>query len=94
MTAYNKFENSAVYPKEEFWEMMKDSSPDRTLETEFILSFCEGLTKNQKKWVLYTALDFLSVKEIAEKEQVSLSAVKAWRKGAREKLKGVLEFVD
>lgn len=94
MTSCNQYESRSVYPKEEFWEVIKDESPDRTLETEFIQSFCGDLTENQKKWVLYTALDFLSVREIAEREHVSVSAVKAWRKGAKEKLKGQLEFVD
>lgn len=94
MTSSNQYESRSVYPKEEFWEVLKDESPDRTLETEFIQSYCKKLTDNQRKWVLYTALDFLSVREIAEREHVSVSAVKAWRKGAREKLKGQLEFVD
>lgn len=93
LTSKNKHENSNVYPEEEFWEFIQDESPDRSFETEFILSFCDGLTENQKKWVLYTVLDFLSVREIAEKEKVSVSAVKAWRKGAQEKLKGKLEFL-
>ncbi|WP_396106266.1 sigma factor-like helix-turn-helix DNA-binding protein [Cytobacillus firmus] len=33
----------------------------------------------------------LSVREIAEKERVSLSAVKNWRHGAREKLKKIMQ---
>lgn len=94
LTSSSRYESRNVYPKEEFWGTLKEESPDRALETEFILSFCEGLTENQQKWVLYTALDFLSVREIAEKEHVSISAVKAWRKGAKEKLKGQLEFID
>lgn len=94
LTSSSKHESRNVYPKEEFWEVIKDESPDRALETEFIQSYCKSLTDNQQKWVMYTALDFLSVREIAEKEHVSVSAVKAWRKGAREKLKGQLEFRD
>ena len=73
---------------------MADESPDHSFAKEFILSFCDGLTENQKKWVLYTVIDDLSVKEIAEKENVSVSAVKAWRRGAKQKLKGKLEIID
>jgi DNA-directed RNA polymerase specialized sigma24 family protein len=38
---------------------------------------------------MYTALRDFSVKEIAEIEKVSVSAVKNWRAGAREKMKGL-----
>jgi DNA-directed RNA polymerase specialized sigma24 family protein len=40
---------------------------------------------------MLTVLGGLSIKEIAAKEKVSISAVKLWRKGARDKLKVVLE---
>lgn len=94
LTKAHKQETRSVYPEEEFWDSLGDNSHEPAMETEFILSFCGHLTENQKKWVLYTAIDFLSVKEIAEIEQVSVSAVKSWRKGAREKLKGRLIFIE
>lgn len=94
LSSTNRHETRNVYPKEEFWEVMADESPDDSLAREFILSFCDELTENQKKWVLYTVIDDLSVKEIAEKENVSISAVKAWRRGAKQKLKGQLEIMD
>jgi DNA-directed RNA polymerase len=76
-----------VYPDEEFWDLFVDSFWDDPLEKEILLSYCTTLTPNQKKWLLYTICDHLSIKEIAELEKVSLSAVKGWRSGAREKVK-------
>ncbi|WP_389361696.1 sigma-70 family RNA polymerase sigma factor [Cytobacillus spartinae] len=87
MTRTNKHENQNVYPKEEFWELIEDSKVTPSLEAELILSLCEDLTPNQKKWVLYTAIADFSLNDIAKLEKVSPSAVKAWRKGAQEKLK-------
>ncbi|MBU8915104.1 sigma-70 family RNA polymerase sigma factor [Bacillus sp. FJAT-29953] len=75
-----------VYKEEEFWGTVPDWQPDRTLEKEILLSYCQMLTPNQRKWIMYTIHDGLSVKEIAEKELVSVSAVKQWRMGARSKL--------
>lgn len=83
----SKYEEKCVLPKEEFWETVEDIIIDHPLEEESILSYCTTLTPNQKKWVLYTTLNDLSIKEIAKKEQVSMSAVKSWRAGAKEKLK-------
>nr|WP_249366577.1 sigma-70 family RNA polymerase sigma factor [Neobacillus rhizophilus] len=71
----------------EFWGTVPDWQPNRTLENEILLSYCEVLTPHQQKWLLYTIHDGLSVKEIAEKEKVSVSAVKQWRMGARGKLR-------
>lgn len=79
-----------VHPSEEFWELAGEAAEDETLTELLLLSYCSSLTENQKKWVLYTCLDSLSIKEIAEKEKVSISAVKSWRKGAKEKLKSEL----
>lgn len=92
MTKKNKHEERNVYPKEEFWNAIEDTSPEQPFEVKFLLSYCETLTDNQTKWVLYTCIDHLTIKEIALKEGVSESAVKAWRKGAKKKLKGCLEI--
>ncbi|QED49679.1 sigma-70 family RNA polymerase sigma factor [Cytobacillus dafuensis] len=94
MTRQNKHDERSVYAKEEYWEGIEDNSLEQPFEVKFLLSYCEGLTDNQKKWVLYTCIYQLTVKEIALKEGVSVSAVKAWRKGAKEKLKGSLEIRD
>ncbi|MFC4557643.1 sigma-70 family RNA polymerase sigma factor [Virgibacillus kekensis] len=54
----------------------------------------EGLTTNQQKWVNYYILEDKSVKEIAELEGVSESAVKSWGRQARKKLKDVKVYVQ
>lgn len=79
-----------VYPKDEFWKTIADWLPDRALEREILFSYCEILTPNQQKWLLYTFWEGLSIKEIAELEKVTVSAVKQWRTGAREKIKVVI----
>lgn len=92
MTKTNKREERSVYPKEEFWELIEDPQIEKPFEVSFLLTYCKSLTENQTKWVLYTCIDDLTIKEIAEKEQVSVSAVKSWRKGAKEKLRDRLEI--
>jgi DNA-directed RNA polymerase len=79
-----------VYPDEEFWDHVEDSYWDDPLQREILLSYCTTLTPNQKKWLLYTMCDRLSIKEIAKLEKVSLSAVKGWRSGTREKVKNLV----
>ncbi|AIE61405.1 sigma-70 family RNA polymerase sigma factor [Bacillus methanolicus] len=91
LTKANKHEERNIYPKEEFWEFIVDPITEDPFEVNFLLSYCEPLTPNQTKWVLYTFLDGLTIKEIAEKENVSVSAVKSWRKGAKEKLRESLK---
>lgn len=92
LTVRKKCEDVSVTPKEEFWELIEDENGQQPLEKENVLSYCTRLTDNQKKWVLYTALADMSIKEIAEFENVSMSAVKAWRKGARDKLIGTIKL--
>jgi RNA polymerase sigma factor (sigma-70 family) len=87
MTKSKLHEERNVYPKDEFWELVEDPHSDLPLAENLLLSYCNNLTKNQSKWLLYTVINNLTVKEIAKKERVSISAVKAWRVGAREKLR-------
>jgi RNA polymerase sigma factor (sigma-70 family) len=87
LTNASKLEEHFVIPKEEYWGKVEGYLEEHPCEIQMLLSYCEGLTENQTKWVLYTFVDDLSVKEIATREKVSISAVKLWRKGAREKLK-------
>ncbi|RSD27008.1 sigma-70 family RNA polymerase sigma factor [Mesobacillus subterraneus] len=95
MSRNNKREERSFSPKEEYWESLVEENPDSPLEIEFLLSYCETLTEKETKWVIYTCVDFLSIKEIAEREHVSMSAVKQWRKGAKKKLrKEFLEVMD
>ncbi|MDW2876587.1 MULTISPECIES: sigma-70 family RNA polymerase sigma factor [Bacillaceae] len=92
MTRTNREAEHKVYAKEEFWENIEGADSRVPFEKKLILSYCGELTDNQTKWVLYTVLEDLTVPEIAERERVSLSAVKAWRKGAKERLKGSREI--
>lgn len=94
LTKNSKNDERNVYPKEEFWDVIEDPFIEQPFEKKFLLTYCEALTENQTKWVLYTCIDGLTVAEIAEKEGVSVSAVKAWRKGAKSKLKGHLTIRD
>jgi RNA polymerase sigma factor (sigma-70 family) len=75
------------YPKNEFWENAVAPYTEEPLEEDILVQHCHTLTPNQGKWLLLTVVEGLSVSEIAEKEKVSLSAVKSWRKGSRDKLK-------
>lgn len=87
LTKQRKYdENNTATTKAEFWESLVDDRLEIPLELENILEYCTSLTEPQKKWALYTALADLSIQQISEIENVSVSAVKAWRKGAREKL--------
>jgi RNA polymerase sigma factor (sigma-70 family) len=89
LTTDSRMEERMVFPsKEEFWELIEDDHPKEALTRELVLSYCDFLTKNQTKWVVYTAINMLTISEIADLENVSLSAVKKWRKGAMEKLRG------
>lgn len=73
--------------------MIEDTSPAPSPElTQELYKKCGMLSENQMKWLQYTLYDGLSIREIAEKEGVSLSAVKNWRQGAREKLKKILQL--
>lgn len=86
LTKEAKHDERTAFPTEEFWYMIEDGNIDQPLELETILSYFNELTEKQKKWVVYTALGY-STKEIAEKEKVSLSAVKGWKQGAKAKFK-------
>ncbi|MCM3322732.1 MULTISPECIES: sigma-70 family RNA polymerase sigma factor [Cytobacillus] len=78
-----------VVAEEEFWLLVvgDETSDDSTVELEF-LRVCRGcLTEKQFKWVWYTLMYDHSIREIAIKEGVSISAVKQWREGARKSLR-------
>jgi RNA polymerase sigma factor (sigma-70 family) len=91
----NRHLDQTVSPKEEYWETIEEQNPVIPLETEILLSYCQDLSEKETKWVIYTCVEFLSVREIAKKENVSVSAVKQWRNGAKRKLQGgLLEIID
>ncbi|MCK1992680.1 sigma-70 family RNA polymerase sigma factor [Peribacillus muralis] len=60
---------------------------EEAFNIENIVSYAEGLTLNQQRWLLQTYLQNKTVTEIAEKYLVSPSAVKSWRKSALAKLR-------
>ncbi|MBT2687384.1 sigma-70 family RNA polymerase sigma factor [Bacillus sp. ISL-47] len=84
-------EGRSVVPDEEFWTLMECPLTDQPLKEKMILSYCEGLTTNQTIWVTSTFLYNLSTNEIAEQHQVTVSAVKAWKKGALTRLRTILQ---
>ncbi|WP_080872518.1 sigma factor-like helix-turn-helix DNA-binding protein [Oceanobacillus timonensis] len=45
------------------------------------------MTDRQKRWFCHAIVDGLSNQEIADKEEVSLEAVKSWAKSAKRKLR-------
>jgi RNA polymerase sigma factor (sigma-70 family) len=76
-----------AYPDAEFWDLVADDSLADRLASETLLTYFQPLTDNQKKWVFCTFIEMMKISEIAEREQVSPSAVKKWRNGAKSKLK-------
>ncbi|GIN22213.1 MAG TPA: RNA polymerase subunit sigma-24 [Bacillus bacterium] len=91
LTRQSKVEEGTVYPDEAFWEMRKDEREQPPLQLTTLLSYCVGLTKKQENWVVYTFYLGMSMREIADEEKVSLSAVKKWRAGAIKKIRLNLE---
>ncbi len=87
LTRHSKENISTVNPSEEYWNAIEDESPFSPLEDEIILSYCKGLTESQTKWVVYSFINMMTIQEISHMEQVSISAVKKWRRGALEKLR-------
>lgn len=65
-----------------------------TLETDFdpylLRQIQKNLTQNQMKWFILFVLQDLSVKEIAEKEGVTIDAVKNWARLAKPKIRKLL----
>ncbi|MEK4669255.1 sigma-70 family RNA polymerase sigma factor [Niallia sp. FSL R7-0271] len=84
----SKEEQQTVYPEEAFWETA--GSHMLTLDEHYIQTLCSTLTAKEAKWVSYFSIQQLTIAEIAAKEHVSKSAVKAWKKGAVEKLRKIL----
>lgn len=79
------------YSSEEFWALMESPILYRE-EEDYIKDLCKELSERETTWVIATFVHQMTVEEIAQNERVSPSAVKWWRKGAKEKLKRILEF--
>lgn len=85
MTKRNKHMEHYVCIDDEKWELIPDSNCQLPFEWEDLN--CEELTNKEKKWLMYTVIYGLSVKEISTLENVSQSTVKLWRSGARKRLR-------
>jgi DNA-directed RNA polymerase len=85
MTKRNKHDEHYVSVDDESWALIPDLSCKLPFEWEDL--DCEGLTDKEKKWLIYTVIQGLTIKEIATIENVSPSAVKLWRSGARKRLR-------
>jgi RNA polymerase sigma factor (sigma-70 family) len=94
LTKSKQLEERILYPMEEFWTKIEEPQAVATIEDTLLFSYRKVLTENQYKWLSYTIRDGQSVKEIAKKEHVSPSAVKAWRAGARERLQRLMREGD
>lgn len=83
-------EERYVFPDEEYWDVVQG---EQNLEIDIQLLFNQfpELNQRQKQWCIYTFQDGLTVREIAERENVSLSAVKKWRSTAKEILRKTLK---
>ncbi|WP_404330250.1 sigma-70 family RNA polymerase sigma factor [Mesobacillus maritimus] len=89
LTKRKKDEEHTFYADGEFFEVFEDSNEKLPDEESILLNICRQyqLTENQTKWVLYNVYKGLKNTKIASIENVSVSAVKAWRAGAIRKLK-------
>lgn len=86
MSQNNQINERLIHPKEEYWESI-EGQESLYLEKETINAYCKGLTEKETKWVMAMSIGQLSIKELAERENVSVSAVKQWKSGAIRKLK-------
>ncbi|MFK4998639.1 sigma factor-like helix-turn-helix DNA-binding protein [Bacillus sp. N9] len=89
LSKHRKVEEASVYPDEEFWEMVDDADVDVPFELATLLSYCANLSERQKQWVVYTFYYDMTMKDIAEREGVTVSAVKKWKAGAIERIRGI-----
>lgn len=71
---------------DEMLEVIADPNEQYLLEREEVLSYCQGLTEKQLKWVMLGILENKKPQEIAEIEAVSVENVKGWRKSALKKI--------
>jgi RNA polymerase sigma factor (sigma-70 family) len=91
---HHKYETRTEPFDSSLLEMIKDpfSMHEEAFATDNILTYTEGLTLNQQRWLLQTYLENKTVTEIAMIYQVTAAAVKSWRKSALNKLRKQLIF--
>jgi RNA polymerase sigma factor (sigma-70 family) len=87
MNQTNQWQERNIFPEIGFFDLVEDHDNTPLFEKETFRTYCEGLTGKEAKWVIASFIEQLSNKEIAEREKVSVSAVKQWKLGALTKLK-------
>ncbi|MCJ7843375.1 sigma-70 family RNA polymerase sigma factor [Lederbergia sp. NSJ-179] len=75
LTKDKQIEERNVYPDEAFWENTVEEE-EQWLEQEHLQNYCVGLSDKQKQWVIDTFYKGMTTRDIAEKEKLSLSAIK------------------
>jgi RNA polymerase sigma factor (sigma-70 family) len=83
-----------VCPEDEYWELVEDPHDSQSLEEDFLQTYGQNLTEKETKWLVMACFNGLSIKEIAEIENVTISAVKLWRTNARKKLREQLSLFE
>jgi RNA polymerase sigma factor (sigma-70 family) len=94
MAKNNKLSERYVYPDQEYWELITDKSDVLPFEEEFLLTYGKTLNEKETNWLIKACFTGLSIKEIAESEGVSESAVKQRRMSARKKLLKQIKTID
>ncbi|MFD1608854.1 sigma-70 family RNA polymerase sigma factor [Oceanobacillus luteolus] len=80
ITSGNRSSNSSLIPIPEM----------KIIDEKLWKDVFSHLTVKQRKWVYYAIIRDMPLKEIADKEGVTVEAVKSWGKQARKKLRKVL----
>ncbi|MFZ3588991.1 sigma-70 family RNA polymerase sigma factor [Bacillus sp. DJP31] len=79
-------------------EVLIDTTEDQQLtlplEQETILDYCEGLTKEQRRWVILHFIECKGQNQIAKQLGVSKDTVKSWRRYALQKIRRTIERID
>lgn len=87
MKKANKQAERFVSPDDEYWETAADPQEFFSFEKDFLQTYGQTLSEKETKWLIMACFIGLSIKEIAENENVTISAVKQWRSSARRKLR-------
>ena len=74
--------------------MIRNTGDVLPLEEEFLLTYGNTLSEKEADWLIKACFTGLSIKEIAESEGVSESAVKQRRMSARKKLLKQIKTID
>ncbi|MDM5329897.1 sigma-70 family RNA polymerase sigma factor [Neobacillus sp. CF12] len=93
MNQDNQYQGKYILSNKEAWENI-EGQESLYLEKETFQTYCDGLTEKETTWVIAFSIEQLTIKEIAEREKVSLSAVKQWRSGAIRKLKEKVDSLN